>query len=150
MSRRARALVGIGALVGAGMVLSACGSISIATAMTKWVNDSAFVANNKTLIGDIDHSASALKNESTSSEDLHTVCGVLYYDTESANASLPTPDAQATKLLSRAYTALGDAANVCYIAAGNPARHAESLRYLSKGLADLAEGSARVLSDEAT
>lgn len=148
MSRRATKLGGVGVLVAAGLALSACGSVSMSTAMTKWVSESAFVANTKTIVGDINHSARALKNQGESGAALHTVCGVLYYDTESANASLPTPDVQATTLLSRAYTLIGDAANECYVAAGDPARHVAAIGYLTKALADLSEGSARVVSDE--
>jgi hypothetical protein len=83
--------------------------------MSGWASQSQFHQNNKpTLTKDVRHSATALENSKSSAHVLHLVCGVLVTDTEAANASLPTPDAQSTRLLSRAYTDIGAGANICY------------------------------------
>lgn len=130
-------------LIAAGLLLSACGTISSATALRTWVDKSDFHSSLTTLRSDVRHSASALRNLSLTSADLHTVCGVLLFDTESANASLPTPDDQATNLLSSAYTNLGAGANECYDAA-NPAQRVRALASLTKGYGQLAEANIRI------
>jgi hypothetical protein len=78
--------------------------------------------------------------------DLHTVCAVLYLETEEANAALPTPDHQTTTLLGKAYNNLGAGANVCYDAANNVTQRDRALAYLTKGVAQLSEASARITS----
>jgi hypothetical protein len=72
------------------------------------------------------------------------VCGVLLMDSEQFNSSLPTPDNQATELLSRAFSDFGAGANKCYGAQKNPAARASALSWLSRGMAKLSEGSARI------
>jgi type II secretory pathway pseudopilin PulG len=128
----------------AGLLLGACGSVSASTAMVSWVSQSNFTKNAKALLSDAQHSATVLRNASSTNADLHTVCGVALYEVESANASLPTPDAQATALLSRAYTDLGAGANQCYRAQRSATARARSLASLAKGAAALSEASARI------
>jgi hypothetical protein len=118
--------------------------------MASWVKQSSYLSGAKAVARDARHSASALEKATTSSVDLHTVCGVLLVDTESANASLPTPDNRATTLLSDAYTNLGAGANECYNAAASTSARATALKSLAKGLNDLAEASARIASASAT
>jgi hypothetical protein len=130
----------------AGILLSACGTVSVATAMSKWVSQSDYLANNHTILNDARHSASALRHAAMTALDLHTVCAVLYLETEQANSALPTPDHQTTTLLGRAYNNLGAGANVCYDAANITAKRARALRYLTLGVAELSEASARVAS----
>lgn len=142
MSRRLG--VALVALVLGGLALSSCGSVSESTAMANWVRESSYVKNNATLVRDVEHSASAVREASSTSNALHTVCGVLYTDTEAANASLPTPDRQATALLNRAYEDLGDGAQQCYQSAGSASERAKSLASLARGLAALSEAAARV------
>jgi hypothetical protein len=132
------------ALLLAGLIFSACGTESTVTAMRTWVTQSSFRSSLAVLSSDAHNSAKALEIPSMSSANLHTVCGVLLVDTESANASLPTPDSQSTTLLSSAYTNLGAAANECYNAAGSPAKRARALLSTSKGLAALSEAAARI------
>ncbi|MHB1208301.1 MAG: hypothetical protein ACYC1I_01175 [Acidimicrobiales bacterium] len=134
----------IGLLVIAGALLSACGTVSAVSAMRTWVDQSNFHTSMKTLTIDVRHSASALRDVTTSSASLHTVCAVLLVDTESANASLPTPDNQSTNLLSKAYTNLGAGANQCYKAGADPALRAAAIASLAKGLSVLAEATVRV------
>lgn len=136
----------LGALLVGGLLLSACGSISAATALTTWVVQSSYLSSAKTLVTDAQHSADVLKSPTSSNADLHTVCGVLLFDTESANASLPTPDSRATTLLSKAYTNLGSGANECYGASTNVSARATALKSLASGVADLSEASARIAS----
>ena len=131
-------------LVAAGLLLSACGSVSALSAMRSWVTQSSFHSSVSTLTTDVRHSASALRTLSTSDGSLHTVCGVLLVDTESANASLPTPDSQSTSLLSKAYTNIGAGANQCYKAGASPTARAAALESMAKGLGYLAEGTVRV------
>ncbi|MCU1363766.1 MAG: hypothetical protein JWM55_1594 [Acidimicrobiaceae bacterium] len=136
----------VGVLLLAGLVLSACGTVSIESAMSKWVRQSSYVANNRTLLNDARHSANALRHHSTTDLDLHTVCAVLYLETEQANSALPSPDHQTTAILAKAYNNLGAGANVCYDAAHHAVQRARSLRYLTLGVAQLSEASARVAS----
>ncbi|MFY9781923.1 MAG: hypothetical protein WAK12_00120 [Acidimicrobiales bacterium] len=136
----------LGALLIAGLLLSACGSISATSAMAKWVRQSSYVANNHTLLNDARHSANALRNASMTNLDLHTVCAVLYLESEEANAALPTPDQVTTSILGKAYNNLGAGANVCYDAASSTTQRTRALRYLSEGVAELSEASARIAS----
>jgi hypothetical protein len=133
----------IATLLAAGVLLSACGSESLASAMSKWVSQSQFHQNIPRVITDVHHTAKQLEDASSSAHVLHLVCGVLVTDTEEANASLPTPDAQSTKLLSRAYTDIGAGANICYGATSTAQRNL-ALARLRKGLSELTEGIQRV------
>ena len=133
-------------LVG-GLLLSACGTQSMSSAMKTWTRESTYSANNKTLLGDVQHSAAALRTASEGVNNLHTVCGVLLYESEEANAALPTPDDLVNTLLSKAYGNLGAGANVCYKSGHDSVKRAKALDYLSKGVGQLAEASARIRSD---
>ena len=73
---------------------------------------------------------------------LHTVCAVLAFDVEQAQASLPTPDSQTTNLLSRAYSRFLIGANQCY-QASTPSRSL-AVASLEQAGATLAEAAARV------
>lgn len=137
----------LGAVLVAGVVLSACGSISGSKAMTGWVSQSGYLSSAKIVLSDARHAASALEKTSTSDAGLHTVCGVLLVDTETANASLPTPDNRATKLLSDAYTNLGAGANECYNASSSVTARAKAIKSLAVGASDLSEASARIASE---
>lgn len=112
--------------------------------MATWSSQSSFATAVTSLVGDARHAAVALATPSSTGDDLHTVCGVLELESEQANASLPTPDSQTTNLLAKAYNSLGDGASECYHAAGNRAKQATALRYLSAGVAALYEAKARV------
>jgi len=114
--------------------------------MTTWATQSGFVANTKSIRSDVKHAATALRDSTSSNALLRTVCAVLDLDTEQANAALPTPDGQATNLMSKAFAALGAGAVECYGASTNVARRAKALLSLSSGAAYLAEASARVAS----
>ncbi|MGB8178720.1 MAG: hypothetical protein WCF63_00965 [Acidimicrobiales bacterium] len=137
----------IAILLAGGLLLSACGTQSMSTAMKTWTRESTYGANNKTLLGDVQHSATALRVANEGVNDLHTVCGVLLMESEQANGALPTPDALVNTLLSKAYGNLGAGANVCYRSGNDPAKRARALRFLSQGVAQLAEASARIRSD---
>jgi hypothetical protein len=131
------------ALLVAGLLLSACGTTSPADAMKKWVSQSAYRANLPTLTGDVRRAANELRKSDATSNDLHTICAVLTLDAEQANSSLPTPDSQATALLAKAYNDIGAGANQCYGAVSASTR-ASALSWLSRGMAALSEGTARV------
>jgi hypothetical protein len=137
----------IAVLLAGGLILSACGTQSLSTAMKTWTSESSYTANNKTLINDARHSATALGIPAESVNQLHTVCGVMLYESEEANAALPTPDHLVNNLLSKAYGSLGAGANVCYLAGSNSAKRTRALDYLSKGVGLLAEASAQIKSD---
>lgn len=122
----------------------------MSTAMKTWTSESSYAANNKTLIGDAQHSVRALRIPAEPSNDLHTVCGVMLYESEEANSALPTPDHLVNALLSDAYGDLGAGANVCYVSGASSAKRARALKYLSEGVAQLAEASARITSDLAS
>jgi len=134
----------LGVLLAAGIVLCACGTESSIAAMRTWVTQSNFDTNVSALTIDVHHSASALRNVAMSGADLHTVCGVLFLELSEAGASLPTPDTQATALLSKAYIGLQTGANECYEAATNPVARAKALAALAAGYAQLSEAVVRV------
>lgn len=132
------------ALFVAGLLLSACGTTDPTAAMQKWVSQSAYRANLPTISGDVRRAAAELRTAGASSADLHTICGVLFVDAQQANSSLPTPDDQATALLATAYDDIGAGANKCYAAHANARARATALSLLSRGMAALSEGTARV------
>jgi hypothetical protein len=140
----------VGVLLVAGLLLGACGTISATKAMTSWSAHSDYVANAKTLVEDAGRSAKVLRNPSTSNAGLHTVCAVMDFDALSMNSSLPTPDHQATNLLSKAVNQLGAAANECYDANSSASARARALRTLVRAGGDLAEASARIASASAS
>jgi hypothetical protein len=114
--------------------------------MTTWAAQNGYTANVKTLTSDAKHAALALRDPSTSNASLHTVCAVLDLETEQENAALPTPDNQATNLISKALNTLGAASVECYGASSNVTKRAKALRSLTSGVSFLAEASARVAS----
>ncbi|HUY43135.1 MAG TPA: hypothetical protein VMU98_05165 [Acidimicrobiales bacterium] len=128
----------------AGVLLAACGSIKLSTAMVSWAHDTGFLSTAKSLSVDAAHAASALRSPSSGVNELHTVCGVLLLKVQMAQTNLPTPDDQATTSLDHAYGDLGAAANECYRADRNVSKRAGALGYLARGVARLSEGSARV------
>ncbi len=132
------------ALALAGLALGACGHVSSASALHQWSQQSAFDSAVRTLRGDARHAATTLRSSSTLAQ-LHTVCAVLLVDVQAANAALPTPDAQTTRLLSRAYEDLGAGANRCYGATSGSRRQA-ALEALGRGAGELSEAQARVRS----
>ena len=134
----------VGVLLLAGVLLSGCGSITAASALQSWVAQSNLHSSLKILARDAQRAKESLVNVASSANDLHTVCGVLLVDAESANASLPTPDNQATHLLSSAYTQLGTAANLCYRAGANAAIRARALGALARAGAEFSEAGARI------
>jgi hypothetical protein len=134
----------VAALVLASLCLAACGTQSVASAMQNWVKQSAFRQNLPVLLKDVRISATQLRSTGPAGNNLHTVCAVLDVDTESANASLPTPDTQATNLLSKAYNDFGSGANRCYDANSSVSARAAALAWLSRGVAELSEATARI------
>jgi hypothetical protein len=131
-------------LLAAGLLLAACGTVSLATASKSWVKQSQFNSNLPTLTKDVRNSAHELQNTHATANALHTVCGVLLMDSEQFNSSLPTPDNQATTLLSKAFSDFGAGANKCYGAQKDPAARASALLWLTRGMAELSEGRARL------
>lgn len=112
--------------------------------MSGWVKQSGFRSNATSLFHDVKNSAKDLRNHSLTSNDLHTLCNVLYVDDGSMHASLPTPDGQATTLLNKAYQDFATAAVECYSALSVPGDRAKSLAALSHGAALFSEARARV------
>lgn len=129
-----------------GLVLAACGTISPAQAMHSWTSQSNFDRNVKVVLADARHAATALLNSSTRANDLHTVCAVLLFDDTTLNASLPTPDNQASALLAKAYGDVGAGANECYKVQVSQSGRAKALANIRKGVGLLSEGTARVAS----
>ena len=127
------------ALFASGLLLGACGSVSASTAMVDWVSQSGYAATAKAVLVDAKNAAQDLRDPSTSIAELHTVCGVLLYEDSQANASLPTPDDQASQLLASAYGELGAGANQCY-----RGQRVRALASLAKGVALLSEAGARI------
>jgi hypothetical protein len=134
----------VAALLAAGALLCACGSVTPGVAMAGWVKQSGFNANAKTLFHDVKNSAKDLHDTTLSSNDLHTFCNVLFVDDGSMQSSLPTPDKQSTTLLNEAYRDFATAAVECYSAITAPADRQKALANLSSGAALLSEARARV------
>ena len=131
------------ALLTAGVLLASCGTQSPATAMKKWLAQSSFIANAKTLVSDATNADRTLRASTSTAAQLRTVCGVLLYETQGVNASLPSPDAQLSTLAATAFNTLGDGANECYKAGTSAALRSHALRYLHTGVADLYEAALR-------
>lgn len=129
-------------LLAAGLSLSACGAVTSTSALSQWSHQSNFEQSMGILLTDARHAASALRSNASLNE-LHTVCAVLLVDVQSANAALPTPDAQTSHLLSRAYTDLGAGANRCYVATSSALR-SRALADLSRGAGEVVEARTRV------
>ena len=110
--------------------------------MTSWVKGTSYGATQRTLVADAKKAAVVLSTGTPA--EIHTVCGVFLVDVEQANGVLPTPDQQATDLLSTSYTALGGAAHNCFDAPGSPAKRASFAVNKSKGLAALSEATGRI------
>ncbi|MGA2122867.1 MAG: hypothetical protein ABSG58_00395 [Acidimicrobiales bacterium] len=147
---RAKVLRSVALLALCVVSLGAWGTQSEKAAMKSWVSESAYVANNKTLINDAKHSATALRTKSAPASELHTVCAVMLVESEEANSALPTPDHLASSLLAKAYGNLGAGANVCYKAGSNSKQRTRAINDLSLGVSQLAEASARIRSDLTT
>lgn len=139
----------LAALIGAGILLGSCSTTNAPSALAQWASQSNLHHAVTVLRGDARHAASALRDPSSTDSQLHTVCAVLLVDTESANASLPTPDAQATNLLSRAYTKFGAGANECYRASTSVAARHRALTSLEAAVAALSEATARIAAASA-
>lgn len=135
----------VAALAAAGALLAGCTTQGAGAALRDWVSQSSFHSALATLRADARNAVTALRSAGSSARLLHTVCGVLDLDAQSANASLPTPDASSTALLSRAYDQLGAGASRCY-GASSPTRRAAAARDIERGAATLAEAAARVAS----
>lgn len=135
---------GVVTLAVAGLVLSACGTVSLSRAMTSWATQSSYLSNSNIVLTDARHAATALHSAGSSTAQLHTVCAVLLVDVGYANASLPTPDGQATTLLSKAYTDLAAGANECYKAQSDVFIRTRALTWLASGAFSLSEASARI------
>jgi hypothetical protein len=138
----------VATLLAAGALLCACGSVSPGAAMAGWVKQSGFNANARSLFSDVKSSAKDLRNDALSSNDLHTFCNVLFVDDGSMQSSLPTPDAQATSLLNKAYRDFAAAAVECYSAISVAGDRAKALATLSDGAAIFSEARARVAAAE--
>ena len=134
----------LAALLVAGLLVSACGTVSAASALRTWVTQSSFHSAVGSLRSDAVHSATALRDAGASSKELHTVCGVLDFETLQANAALPTPDDQATNLLAKAYNNFGAGANECYHAANSASLRAKSIASLELAVSALSEATARI------
>ncbi|HUZ41473.1 MAG TPA: hypothetical protein VMU68_08815 [Acidimicrobiales bacterium] len=134
----------VAALLAAGLLLCACGTVSASKAMSGWVKQSGFTNNATSLYQDVKNSVKDLKNLSLTSNDLHTLCNVLFVDDGSMQSSLPTPDSQATHLLNTAYRDFATAAVECYSANVLPADRTKALAMLRSGAAAFSEARARV------
>jgi hypothetical protein len=134
----------VATLLAAGLLLCACGTVSPGAAMSGWVKQSGFTSNARSLFSDVKNSAKDLRNHSFGSNDLHTFCNVLFVDDGSMQSSLPTPDAQATSLLNKAYRDFATAAVECYSALAVSGDRAKALATLSAGAALFSEARARV------
>jgi hypothetical protein len=106
------------AIVGAAVMLAACGSQSSTTAqrVESWVGTSGLTAGITQIRTD---AANVVKVEAIGNPGaIRTNCAVLDLDTENANQNLPSPAQQLTTELSDAYAAEIQAAQDCFHGAG--------------------------------
>jgi hypothetical protein len=111
---------GVGVLALGALAFVAYGGIGNGTPtqrVTAWVSGSGLGQSIGTVVGDAARVRTAMA-EHKSVGVLHTDCGVLLTDAQSANGELPTPDTQLTNLLSSAYALAYDAGNDCYDSGG--------------------------------
>lgn len=120
--RRARwkvAAAGVGVLaIGVGAFLAYGGLGPTGTPrhqLTVWVEASRLGQVVGTLEADAARVTTAVA-EHRDARVMHTICGVLLTDAQSANGDLPTPDSPLTNTLSRAYELDYGAGNDCYSA----------------------------------
>ncbi len=85
--------------------------------VTAWVKGSNLGSSIGTVEGDLSLMGIALGRHKSPGV-LHTVCGVLTTDAQSANTELPSPDSTLTDLLSSAYALAYDAGSDCYASGG--------------------------------
>ncbi len=113
-------VAGLGVVALGALAFSAYGGIGNGTPTQRvrnWVSGSGLGQSVGTVEGDAARVGVAL-DEHKSVGVLHTDCGVLLTDAQSANGELPTPDSQLTDLLSSAYALAYDAGNDCYNSGG--------------------------------
>ncbi len=93
-----------------------------------WVNGTNLGQSVGTVLGDAHRVEQAVVNHKGTGI-LHTDCGVLISDAQSANGNLPTPDTELTNLLSSGYALAYDAGTDCYDSGGTDrARLDKSIR----------------------
>ena len=86
-----------------------------------WVSGTGLGQSLGTVVGDAARVRLAV-DEHKGSGVLHTDCGVLLTDAQSANGELPTPNAELTSLLSSGYALADDAGFDCYNSGGTNAK----------------------------
>ncbi|HXW39456.1 MAG TPA: hypothetical protein VEJ44_07155 [Acidimicrobiales bacterium] len=125
MSRAAPArwkivLAGVGVAALGSLAFAAYGGIGNGTPTQRvkaWVSGSGLGQSIGTVVGDAARVRLAM-DEHKSVGVLHTDCGVLLTDAQSANGELPTPDTQLTDLLSSGYALAYDSGTDCYNSGG--------------------------------
>jgi hypothetical protein len=85
--------------------------------MRAWVANTGFAQALGTVVGDAARVRIAVDARKGAGV-LHTDCGVLLTDAQSANGDLPTPNATVTRLLSAGYALAYDAGTDCYNSGG--------------------------------
>ncbi|HLX88055.1 MAG TPA: hypothetical protein VKR22_06325 [Acidimicrobiales bacterium] len=107
-----RALVATAMCGGAGLLGFGCGGStpgSLSAQVTSWARDAGFAASLTRLRADLTRSAQASPGAAR-----RTACDVLVTDSLLANQQLPTPDAELTADLSRAYAGAAGAGRACF------------------------------------
>jgi len=89
--------------------------------MRAWVSNTGFAQALGTVVGDAARVRVAVDARKGAGV-LHTVCGVLLTDAQSANGDLPTPNTSVTYLLSSGYALAYDAGTDCYNSGGTDHR----------------------------
>jgi hypothetical protein len=128
----------------AGLSLAGCGSVSASARLAAWRTTSNFDTNTATVRGDAHRALGQLRAIHATQLDLNTVCAVFLNDVEAANASLPTPDAQASSLLATAYNDLGAGASACMRAGSSAVRRQRAIVAIERGANELVLGVSRL------
>lgn len=137
---------GLLALAAVALLCSACAADeqgSPVTQLTTWVKGTGFEASTAQMRSDI-AKADALVGHTDDPLQVHTLCGVILIEIQTANDNLPTPDAQLTAVLGSTYTELGEAANDCFDSVGSAAKQQAFAQHRRAGLIGLAEAQLRI------
>jgi hypothetical protein len=93
------------------------GGGSQSQALRAWVSGSSLGSSIGTVLGDSARVSRAVATHQQATV-IHTVCGVLVADAETANGNLPSPNGQLSTTLADAYQLAYDAGNDCYASGG--------------------------------
>jgi hypothetical protein len=125
---------------------SATSPAASAAATATWAKSTGLGSSIQSLRTDLAKSKVELTSPTSTANKRHTICAAMLLDADQANSNLPAPDGTLSSLLSKAYGAVGTAADACYAAAANHAKLPAFNEAKSSALSYFAEAEARAQS----